>query len=129
MMNFVLRSLPVSILLVEDEAHIRTLLAEELRDRGVNVVESASADEAWSYLQAGGLAHIVVSDVAMPGSMNGVELVRLIKRHYPEVKTVLTSGNPGPAYMADLGPFIPKPYRLDDAATLALGTLGLVDTD
>jgi CheY-like chemotaxis protein len=114
------------ILLVEDEVLIRALLAEELRDLGLAVVEAANADEAWAFLQAGGRADLVFSDVTMPGSMNGVELIRRVKAQYPEVKAVLTSGNAGPDNIDELGVFLPKPYRLEAAAKLALNSLGLL---
>jgi CheY-like chemotaxis protein len=113
------------VLLVEDEAVIRALLAEELRSYGLTVVEAANADEAWAYLQTGGAAHLIFSDVTMPGSMNGVDLIRRVKSAYPTTKAILTSGNPGAANMAELGLFLPKPYRLSEAAATALRCLGL----
>jgi CheY-like chemotaxis protein len=116
-----------SILLVEDEVIIRALLAEELRARGVSVIEAASADEAWAYLQAGGKADLVFSDVTMPGSMNGVELVRRVHEKFPDVKTVITSGNPGPTNIREIATFLPKPYRLEAAANLALQSLGITE--
>lgn len=117
-------------MLVEDETLIRALLAEELRNLGLRVVEAATADEAWSYLSAGGQAHMVFSDIAMPGSMNGVELVRRIREQYPEMKAIITSGNAGPNNFSSLALFLPKPYRLDAAAQLTLKTLGLrIDDD
>jgi CheY-like chemotaxis protein len=113
-----------AVLLVEDEAVIRALLAEELRAAGFTVVEAGTADEAWSYLQAGGEADLVFSDVTMPGSMNGVELVRRVRAAFPAVKTIITSGNPGPDNISDLGTFIQKPYRLDKATHIALAAVG-----
>jgi CheY-like chemotaxis protein len=111
------------VLLVEDETVIRALLAEELRASGCIVVEAATADEAWAYLLAGGHTDLVFSDITMPGSMNGAELVRRIRNDYPEIKTLLTSANPGPA-TANLGRFIMKPYRLCQAVALAMESLG-----
>lgn len=116
-----------SVLLVEDEFFIRALLAEELRSHGLMVVEAANADEAWAYLQAGGDADLVFSDVTMPGSMNGVELIRRVKHEYPATKTIITSGNLGPVNVAELGPFLSKPYGLGFAAKAALLSLGLQD--
>lgn len=115
----------LSVLLVEDEALIRSLLAEELRNRGLSVVEASDADEAWAYLQAGGHVDLVFSDVAMPGMMNGIELVRRVKAQYPQVKTIVTSGYAGPVNISDVGVFLPKPYRLDVAAKITLQSLGV----
>jgi CheY-like chemotaxis protein len=115
----------LSVLLVEDEALIRSLLAEELRNRGLSVVEASDADEAWAYLQAGGHVDLVFSDVTMPGMMNGIELVRRVKAQYPQVKTIVTSGYAGPVNISDVGVFLPKPYRLDVAAKITLQSLGV----
>lgn len=116
------------VLLVEDEVLIRAMLAEALRGAGLCVVEAANADEAWDYLQAGGQAALLFSDIQMPGSMNGVELARRVKERFPGIKLLLTSGNPGPKNITELAPFLAKPYRLDAAAKMALDTLGLEDT-
>jgi DNA-binding NtrC family response regulator len=111
------------ILLVEDEPVVRALLAEELRSTGFMVIEAANADEAWDFLQAGGKADLVFSDVTMPGSMNGVELIRRVKRTYPQIEAIITSGNPGPARIADICTFLQKPYRLAEAARMVMRCL------
>jgi len=111
------------VLLVEDEAVVRALLAEELRSSGYRVIEAANADEAWAFLQAGGTADLVFSDVTMPGSMNGVELVRRVRHNYPHIEAIITSGNPGPASIADICTFLQKPYRLADAARTVMRCL------
>jgi CheY-like chemotaxis protein len=115
----------LSVLLVEDEALIRALLAEELRNHGLLVVEASDADEAWAYLQAGGHVDLVFSDVIMPGMMNGIELLRRVKAHYPQMKTIVTSGYAGPVNVSEVGVFIPKPYRLEVAAKITLQSLGV----
>ena|ERR1700692_1125417 len=115
----------LSVLLVEDEVVIRALLAEELRSHGLTVVEASNADEAWAYLQTGGAADLVFSDVTMPGSMNGVELVRRVKAEYPATKAILTSGNPGTDNIEALGLFLLKPFRLFAAAAATLQSLGM----
>lgn len=116
---------PPSVLLVEDEALIRALLAEELRNHGLSVVEASDADEAWAYLQTGGHVDLVFSDVTMPGLMNGIELVRRVKAQYPQVKTIVTSGYAGPVNISEVGVFLPKPYRLEVAAKITLQSLGV----
>jgi CheY-like chemotaxis protein len=113
------------VLLVEDEVLIRALLAEELRGQGFVVAEAVNADEAWAYLLTGGRVDLLISDVTMPGSMSGTELVRRAKARDPGLKAIIMSGNPGPSNIAELGVFLPKPYRLEAASRLALKTLGL----
>lgn len=63
------------VLIVEDEVLIRAPLAEHLREAGFNVIEANTADEAWSCLQTGMPVDLVFSDIRMPGSMDGLELV------------------------------------------------------
>lgn len=111
------------ILLVEDEAGIRELLVEILRGHGFGVIEAANADEAWSYLQNGGPADALFSDVAMPGSMNGLELVRRVRQTYPRIVTLLTSGHGAPHRVQELDVFIPKPFQLHMVARLLLDRL------
>jgi CheY-like chemotaxis protein len=111
------------VLVVEDECGIRELLCEVLRAHGLDVVEASTADEAWRFLQNGGHADAVFSDVAMPGTMNGLELVRRIRQDYPRIRTVLTSGHGAPPRTGQFGQFLPKPFGLESAARLLLGML------
>ncbi len=113
------------VLVIEDEMLIRVALAEELRAAGLNVVESISADEAWSYLQAGGQADLVFSDICVPGSMDGLEFARRVKAHYPNLNVILTSGSFQFITMEGLGHFLPKPYGFEHAVKFVLDTLSL----
>jgi two-component system, response regulator PdtaR len=83
------------VLIVEDDALIRTGLADELRDAGLHVVEAVNADEAWTYLETGAHLDLIFSDVQMPGSMNGLDLARRVKENYPDIFFILTTGNVG----------------------------------
>jgi CheY-like chemotaxis protein len=67
---------PATVLLVEDEPLVRMLLAEELREAGLSVVEAGDAGEALSFLSATDQIDIVVTDIQMPGDMDGRELAR-----------------------------------------------------
>jgi CheY-like chemotaxis protein len=80
------------ILIVEDDSLVSFAIAEALRDLGASVVEVTTADEAWDYLATGAPVDVVFSDHVMPGSMTGAQLVARVKEHYPEIKTVITSG-------------------------------------
>ena len=113
-----------SVLLVEDEVLIRTLLAEELRADGLCVIEAANADEAWDLVQSDAGIGLVFSDVNMPGSMDGLELARRIKSQYRDLEIIVTSGNLGPRKGDDSGMFIPKPYRIEQVMELILNKLG-----
>jgi DNA-binding NtrC family response regulator len=102
------------ILIVEDEVLIRTFIAEMLRDEGFGVIEAASADEAWAYLQAGGHTDLVFSDIDMPGSMNGLGLGGRLKADYPGLPLILTSGGAKAGVALNMGKFLAKPFKLDE---------------
>ena len=108
-------SAPARILVVEDEALIRFAMAEALRELGVSVVEAASADEAWRYLTVGGSVDLVFTDHLMPGSMTGAQLAARIRRKYPIVIVVVTSGYFNDRKWSE--PVVAKPYDLFETAT------------
>ena len=85
----------VRILIVEDEVLIRSLLADELREAGLAVIEAGRANEALSYLESVGPVDLVFTDVQMPGSLNGQELARHLRNVFPLIPVILTSGNIG----------------------------------
>ena len=104
------------ILVVEDEALVRLVIADELRARGFSVIEAASADQALSYFQAGVQIDLVLSDVELPGSINGLDLIERLRLQAPNLPTVLTSGVSPVAHEADA--FVAKPYELKQVLAL-----------
>src|SRR5262245_47986371 len=99
-----------TILLVEDEVLVRMSLAEQLRRAGYVVFEASSADEALDLLHCNGV-QVVLSDIRMPGRMDGAELARAIRAQHPQVKIVLASGQSFSAtHWGDYDGFFPKPY-------------------
>jgi CheY-like chemotaxis protein len=110
------RKSPACVLVVEDEVLIRALIADELRAEGFSVIEAATADEALSYFQAGVQVDLVLSDIATPGVLNGVDLIQRLRAEAPNVPTVLTSGTSPGAHEADA--FLSKPYDVRQAIVL-----------
>jgi len=107
------------ILLVEDNVDLRHTTTSLLRALGHEVVAANDADEALEIWRTDKRFDIVFSDVIMPGSMNGVELVLALRREAPALKLLLTSGyaDPGGALdtiRAEGLRLIPKPYRKAD---------------
>jgi CheY-like chemotaxis protein len=103
------------ILVVEDDILTRYALAEWLRAEGHDVVEAFSADEA-AVVLASPMVEVeaVISDVQMPGSMNGLELARRIHEASPELPVIIVSGNmlDNEAREAGAALFLRKPYDL-----------------
>ena len=104
------------VLVVEDEILIRVLIADELRAEGFSVIEAATANEALSYFQAGVQVDVVLSDIELPGALNGIDLIRRLRAEAPNLPTVLTSGHSPSVHEADA--FLPKPYDVRQAVAL-----------
>lgn len=102
-----------TILVVEDEALLRFMLCDQLRDVGFTVVEAADGEEALRYIAAGGAADLVFSDVHMPGPVDGLNLARLLRQIRPSLPIMLTSGLADPGTLSEFGAFVPKPYRYE----------------
>jgi CheY-like chemotaxis protein len=101
-----------TILVVDDEEHIRMCVAEFLHDGGYRVLEAANVAEAKDLLQRRRV-DLVFSDINMPNSETGFALEQWVRLHYPSVKVLLTSGYPQNAKDTAglLEPIIMKPYR------------------
>jgi len=86
------------VLVVEDEILLRSWLAERLRDEGHDVVEAASGDEAKAVLSSPIALSIdvVVTDLELPGSCDGVALTRHINARFPALPVIVASGRPPP---------------------------------
>jgi DNA-binding response OmpR family regulator len=116
---------PACVLVVEDEVLIRALIADELRAEGFLVIEAATADRALSYFQAGVQVDLVLTDIEMPGSINGVDLIQRLRVVSPNLPTVLTSGISPDAHEADA--FVSKPFDMREMVAL-IATLLQQDT-
>ncbi|MGY3342012.1 MULTISPECIES: ATP-binding protein [unclassified Bradyrhizobium] len=79
------------VLVVEDNVEVGRFSTQILEDLGYETTLAANADEALKLLEDVNRFDVVFSDVIMPG-MNGVDLGREIRRRYPGVPVVLTSG-------------------------------------
>ena len=108
-----------TILLVEDQASVRAIVAQTLRARGYNVLEASNGEEALT-LFAKDIElrpHLLVTDVIMP-KMGGAELAARLSTRIPMLRTLYMSGYAGDA-MGDLAPlnfdtwFIEKPFTPD----------------
>jgi CheY-like chemotaxis protein len=106
---------PNRILIVEDEMIVRLIGSDTLTDAGYEVVEAATADEALQLLEQHGDVEVLFTDIRMPGSMDGLELARLVRERWPAMKILITSGDTFPprSAIADDGRFLAKPYSTE----------------
>lgn len=105
-----------AVLVVEDEPLVRIYLSDVLGQSGFDVISATNGVDALAVAKRKGVC-AVVSDVAMPGPVNGFELARRVKSACPRTGVILVSGVMEPAgYHLPRGVrFVTKPVK---AATL-----------
>lgn len=81
------------VLIVEDHPLVQITAAALIENAGMATVIAADADEALEILTGRDDIHAVFTDVTMPGSMDGIELARLVRTRWPEIALVVTSGD------------------------------------
>ncbi len=108
-----LLSLVMKILVVEDEPLIRLGLASTIEDAGYEVIEAANADQAIAALERAADVRLVLTDVDMPGSMDGIRLAQYVSKRWPPIRLVVISGKVGvtPGQLPEGARFISKPYQ------------------
>jgi CheY-like chemotaxis protein len=117
-----------AILIVDDDELIRMVVSDHLQECGYVVRTASSGDEGLSILEAEKVPiALILTDVVMPGSIDGFQLTQWVRRNRPDLPIILTSGYSKKASIAqDLCPgvpFIPKPFRLADMAHSIRGLL------
>lgn len=80
------------VLLVEDDADVRRIVRRQLLELGYAVVEASDGREALTMLNQIQEIAILVSDVVMPGGIDGPSLARSVESMRPDVRTLLVSG-------------------------------------
>jgi len=82
------------VLLVEDEGLIRLTLAETLEDAGYAVTEAVNGDEARLLLNAADQFDLLLTDIQMPGTADGVDLARDFHQRHPNSPVIYMTGRP-----------------------------------
>ncbi len=102
----------IVVLIVDDEPLIRMDLADTVAEAGFVGLEAANADEAIILLEAHPEVRILVTDIDMPGSMDGLKLADAVRRRWPPVVIIVTSGRilPAEADLPTATSFLGKPY-------------------
>lgn len=100
------------VLVVDDDFLIRMALIDFLRHQNLIVLEAHNADEAIALLDQRSDIEILVTDVEMPGSMDGVRLARHVRHRWPPVKILVISGNTAVEWsgLPDKTRFLRKPF-------------------
>lgn len=103
----------IRVLVVEDETFTRMDVVEMLSAAGFDIVEAINADEAIQMLERDPDIRLIFTDIDMPGSMNGLKLAAAVRKRWPPVRIIATSGH-FKVQAGDLpadARFFPKPYQ------------------
>jgi len=102
---------PPTILVVDDEPEVRTVVAEFLEEFGYRVLQSHGGPHALAQLQANPNVELLISDIRMP-EMSGIELADLATEQHPRLKVILISGY----FVAQQVKrrFLRKPFRMKE---------------
>ncbi|AMB86499.1 hybrid sensor histidine kinase/response regulator [Pseudomonas agarici] len=110
-----------TVLVVDDEAQVRMLEVELLEERGYKVLEASDGVAGLKILQSPIRIDLLVSDVGLPGGMNGRQLAELARRTRPGLKVLFVTGYAENSVICDSGlppgmQVMAKPFTLDDLA-------------
>jgi PAS domain S-box-containing protein len=109
------------ILVVEDDALVRRYVVTQVANLGYTALQAVDASEALEIIDSGVAVDLLFTDVILPGSMSGRQLVHEALRRLPSLKTLFTSGYTKNAilHQGRLDPgvnLLQKPYRNDELA-------------
>ncbi len=103
-----------AVLIVEDDAELRSLTAALLKDEEIDTIECESAEAALAVMLIGGQeVAMIFADIRLPGVMDGVDLSWEVKVRWPLLPIILTSGHPL-EHIRELPPgvaYMPKPWQ------------------
>jgi len=108
------------LLLVEDDDAVAEAVGGMLGHLGVTHARAGNAAEALTLLQAGERYDLTLSDMVMPGAMNGLQFAAAVREQFPALPVVLTTGFSEAAAAANAAgfPLLPKPYAMNDLAAV-----------
>lgn len=113
-----------TILVVEDEFLIRFMLADSLRAKGYQVLEAGNGDEGFDILLSGQAVDLIVTDVRMPGTIDGMELTRRSKSLAPTRPVIVCSADLFRSQSHPANAFLTKPYSFDALAGWIVRLIG-----
>jgi DNA-binding NtrC family response regulator len=105
--------MPIIVLIVEDEALVREIAADVLRDAGFQVFEASNGHDALTLLASNPHIRVLFTDINMPGSIDGLMLASMASVRWPDLAIIVSSGNS--SFESETLPgssiFISKPYE------------------
>ncbi|MBW2541593.1 MAG: PAS domain-containing protein [Deltaproteobacteria bacterium] len=117
-----------TVLIVEDDDELRSLLVRLLGSLGYGVLEANSGSPALEILRSPADVDLLLTDIVLPEKMSGIELVEEARREQPDLRVLYMSGYTEDAILhqdrlVDGAPFLPKPFRMAEVARAARNAL------
>ena len=81
-----------TVLVVEDEELLRIFAVQLVEDAGFQALEAANADQAIAILEKRPDISLLLTDIHMPGSMDGLKLAHAVRHRWPPIKIIIVSG-------------------------------------
>ena len=107
-----------TVLVVEDNAGLRRIVVRQLSEAGYRVLEAPDAAAAMTIIESPERIELLLTDVVMPGDMDGRDLAQAAVARRPLLRTLLTSGFPDARWsgsaMRTGGRLLSKPYRKEE---------------
>jgi PAS domain S-box-containing protein len=107
-----------TILVVEDNSGLRRIVVRQLSEAGYHVLEAPDAEAAMVFIDSPEPIHLLLTDVVMPGAMDGRDLARVAAARRPSLRVLLTSGFPDARWGSSVARtgsrLLSKPYRKEE---------------
>ncbi|WP_408598399.1 response regulator [Pseudomonas sp. PLMAX] len=104
------------IIVIEDDPTLRSLMVDIVAEIGAKAVAFDTADDALTYLlEAHDQCRMVIADHGVPGQIQGIEFIEMVRGRWPYIAAILTSGYMiEPIAVPDSTVYLHKPWSLDD---------------
>lgn len=103
------------VLVVDDDDLVRAGACRSLARLGYRTAAACDGEQALAMLRAGTLSvDLVFTDIRMPGAVDGIELAQIVRREFPQIAVLLTTGFAGHRTREACARILYKPYKMTD---------------
>lgn len=104
----------MSVLFVEDDPLIREFVVDALREAGYHVIHASTGEEALAWCERR-VADVLVTDVRLPGRVDGWQIAERYREQYPHLPVIYTTGfSPVPSRPVPGSRIVRKPFHPDE---------------
>ncbi|GJM13503.1 MAG: hypothetical protein DHS20C12_19060 [Pseudohongiella sp.] len=112
----------MKVLAVDDEYDLLEVASAYLEDMGFEVIAATNGEQAMKSIESNPDIELLITDIVMPGGMNGTELSKKVKKKLPNIKVLYMSGFPSGVIADKSGtdldaPLLTKPYSVDELSS------------